>query len=143
MTSRPSRFGASLRAWGSAADWLAKVKQAANLGYDIVQVADHLDLPAVPPALVSAANVPGPRLGTYVLNAGFYRPVLLAPVLLARDVAETSRLVEGRLELEVGTGYNEAEFAEAGLPSAPPASGSPTLSAPSLSYAGWSVPCPR
>jgi hypothetical protein len=30
------------------------------------------------PALVSAAAVPGPRLGTFVLNAGFYRPALLA-----------------------------------------------------------------
>jgi probable F420-dependent oxidoreductase len=50
-------------------------------------------------------------MGTYVLNASFYRPALLA-----RDVAETSRLLDGRLELGLGTGYDAAEFEAAGLP---------------------------
>jgi probable F420-dependent oxidoreductase len=111
MTFRPFRFGVSLLSGGTPAAWQSKVQQAADLGYDIVQVPDHLGMSAPFPALVSAASVPGPRLGTFVLNAGFYRPALLA-----RDVAETSRLLEGRLELGIGTGYNAAEFEEAGLP---------------------------
>ncbi|HEY0938057.1 MAG TPA: LLM class flavin-dependent oxidoreductase, partial [Trebonia sp.] len=111
MSSRPFRFGVSLFAGGSSAAWQSKVQRAADLGYDIVQVPDHLGLAAPFPALVSAASVPVPRLGTFVLNAGFYRPALLA-----RDVAETSRLLEGRLELGLGTGYNAAEFEAAGLP---------------------------
>jgi len=115
MVSHPFRFGVSLLSGGTAAAWQAKVRQAADLGYDIVQVPDHLGMPAPFPALVSAAEVPGPRLGTFVLNAGFYRPALLA-----RDVAETGRLLAGRLELGIGTGYNEAEFTAAGLPFASP-----------------------
>jgi probable F420-dependent oxidoreductase len=111
LTSHPFRFGVSLLSGGAPADWQARVRQAADLGYDIVQVPDHLGTPAPFPSLVSAANVPGPRLGTFVLNAGFYRPALLA-----RDVAETNKLLEGRLELGLGTGYNVAEFEEAGLP---------------------------
>jgi probable F420-dependent oxidoreductase len=111
MALRPFRFGVSLLSGGTAAAWQSKVQRAADLGFDIVQVPDHLGMPAPFPALVSAADVPGPRLGTFVLNAGFYRPVLLA-----RDVAETSRLLGGRLELGIGTGYNTAEFQEAGLP---------------------------
>jgi probable F420-dependent oxidoreductase len=111
VASYPFRFGVSLFSGGTPTAWQAKVQQAADLGYDIVQVPDHLGLTAPFPALVSAAAVPGPRLGTFVLNAGFYRPALLA-----RDVAETSRLLDGRLELGIGTGYNPAEFEEAGLP---------------------------
>jgi alkanesulfonate monooxygenase SsuD/methylene tetrahydromethanopterin reductase-like flavin-dependent oxidoreductase (luciferase family) len=111
MAIHPFRFGVSLLSGDTTAGWQSKVRQAADLGYDIVQVPDHLGLPAPFPALVSAAAVPGPRLGTFVLNAGFYRPALLA-----RDVAETSRLLDGRLELGIGTGYNPAEFEEAGLP---------------------------
>jgi probable F420-dependent oxidoreductase len=111
MPSRPFRFGISLLNAGTRSDWLARVQQATDLGYDTVQVPDHLGNPAPFPALVSAASVPGPGLGTFVLNAGFYRPALLA-----RDVAETTRLLDGRFELGLGTGYNAAEFQTAGLP---------------------------
>jgi probable F420-dependent oxidoreductase len=111
MSLRPFRFGVSLLPAGSRSGWQAKARQAEDLGYDIVQVPDHLGMPAPFPALVSAAGATSLRVGTYVLNASFYRPALLA-----RDVAETSRLVDRRLELGLGTGYNEAEFEAAGLP---------------------------
>ena len=112
MATPPFRFGISLLTGGSRADWQARVQQAADLGYDVVQVADHLGLPAPFPALAAAGDVQGPRrFGTLVLNTGFYRPALLA-----RDVAETNRLLDGRLELGLGTGYNVAEFEVAGLP---------------------------
>lgn len=51
------------------------------------------------------------RVGTFVLNTGFYRPALLG-----RDVTDTDRLTGGRLELGLGTGYNPAEFDAVGLP---------------------------
>lgn len=111
MSLHPFRFGVSLFPSDSRAGWQAKARQAEDLGYDIVQVPDHLGLPAPFPALVSAGSATSLRLGTYVLNASFYRPALLA-----RDVAETSRLLDGRLELGLGTGYNAAEFEAAGLP---------------------------
>jgi probable F420-dependent oxidoreductase len=111
MSLHPFRFGVSLFPGGSRSGWQAKARQAEDLGYDIVQVADHLSMPAPFPALVSAGSATNLRMGTYVLNASFYRPALLA-----RDVAETSRLLDGRLELGLGTGYDAAEFEAAGLP---------------------------
>jgi probable F420-dependent oxidoreductase len=111
MTLHPFRFGVSLFPSGSRSDWQAKALRAEDLGYDIVQVPDHLGMPAPFPALVSAGSVTNLRMGTYVLNASFYRPALLA-----RDVAETSMLLDGRLELGLGTGYNATEFEAAGLP---------------------------
>jgi probable F420-dependent oxidoreductase len=51
------------------------------------------------------------RVGTFVLNAAFYRPALLA-----RDVSSLRDLSGGRFDLGLGTGYNKAEFDEAELP---------------------------
>lgn len=111
MASRPFRFGVTLFGTTSRDEWQAKARRAEDLGFDVVLVTDHLGLPAPFPALVSAADATNLRVGTYVLNAGFYRPALLA-----RDVADTHRLTDGRFELGLGTGYDEAEFDAAGLP---------------------------
>ncbi|BBZ12317.1 LLM class F420-dependent oxidoreductase [Mycobacterium branderi] len=51
------------------------------------------------------------RLGTYVLNACFYKPALLA-----RDAAEVDLLSDGRLEIGLGAGYVREEFEAAELP---------------------------
>jgi probable F420-dependent oxidoreductase len=96
---------------GDRAHWLAKCVAAEQLGYDVILVPDHLGMPAPFPALVAAAGVTErPRLGTFVLNAAFYNPTLLA-----RDVAATDQLTGGRLELGLGTGYVRDEFDTAGL----------------------------
>jgi probable F420-dependent oxidoreductase len=60
---------------------------------------------------MSAAEVTTVRLGTFVLNAGFYKPTLLA-----RDVAALDMLSDGRFELGLGTGYVREEFEAAELP---------------------------
>jgi probable F420-dependent oxidoreductase len=112
MPRRPFRFGIALTAVGSRSAWLAKVRAAADLGYDVLHVPDHMGLSAPFPALVAAAEASSTmRLGTFVLNAGLYHPWVLA-----RDVADTCRLTDGRFELGLGTGYLEHEFAAAGLP---------------------------
>lgn len=111
MSLHPFRFGVSLYPAAGRSGWQAKARQAEDLGYDIVQVPDHLGMSAPFPALMSAGSATSLVTGTYVLNAGFYRPALLA-----RDVAETSRLLDGRLELGLGTGYDAAEFEAAGVP---------------------------
>jgi alkanesulfonate monooxygenase SsuD/methylene tetrahydromethanopterin reductase-like flavin-dependent oxidoreductase (luciferase family) len=51
------------------------------------------------------------RVGTYVLNAAFY-----SPALLARDAIDTDILTDGRLELGLGTGYVREEFEAAEIP---------------------------
>ena len=85
MDVRSFRLGASLPLGGpSRSDWRARVREVEDLGYDILQVPDHLGMAAPFPALVAAADVTGIRLGTYVLNGG-----LLSPAYLARDIADT------------------------------------------------------
>jgi probable F420-dependent oxidoreductase len=81
----------------------------------VLLVPDHLDMPAPFPALVAAAEATSrPRLGTLVLNIGFYKPSA------AGKMASTAQLVEGRLELSLSAGYakNEYEAAELPFPSA-------------------------
>ncbi|MFF2361599.1 LLM class F420-dependent oxidoreductase [Streptomyces sp. NPDC058122] len=110
--SRPFRFGVSLIAPATGAEWAARCRRAEELGYDVITVADHLGMPAPFPSLVAAAQATRrPRLGTFVLNAAFWNPALLA-----RDVATTDALTGGRLELGLGTGYVPAEHEAAGLP---------------------------
>ncbi|MGI5373736.1 LLM class F420-dependent oxidoreductase [Streptomyces sp. CA-251387] len=109
---RPFRFGVNQMTPAPADEWRAKCRRAEQLGYDVILVPDHLGMPAPFPALVAAAEATErPRLGTFVLNAGFWNPALLA-----RDVATTDALTGGRLELGLGTGYVKAEHDTAGLP---------------------------
>jgi probable F420-dependent oxidoreductase len=111
MATRPFRFGVSLLTTGSRSAWRDRVREAEGLGYDVLQVPDHLGTAAPFPALVAAADVTSMRLGTYVLNVG-----VLSPAYLARDVADVQRLTGGRLELGLGAGYVPAEFEAAGVP---------------------------
>ncbi|MGI5452878.1 LLM class F420-dependent oxidoreductase [Streptomyces sp. CA-249302] len=109
---RPFRFGVSLLTAAPAEEWRAKCRRAEELGYDVILAPDHLGMPAPFPALVAAAAVTErPRLGTFVLNAGFWNPTLLA-----REVATADALTGGRLELGLGTGYVGAEHEAARLP---------------------------
>jgi probable F420-dependent oxidoreductase len=105
------RFGVGLLPKDSRSAWQETARRAEGLGYDILQVPDHLGAPAPFPALVSAAEVTTIGLGTFVLNAGFYKPALLA-----RDVAAVDMLSNGRFELGLGTGYVREEFESAELP---------------------------
>lgn len=110
--SRPFRFGVNLLDPAPAGEWRAKCRRAEELGYDVILVPDHLGMPAPFPALVAAAQATErARVGTFVLNAGFWNPALLA-----REVATTDALTGGRLELGLGTGYVRAEHEAAGLP---------------------------
>ncbi len=110
--AREFRFGIGLRTIGSAQRLRDRVRQFADLGYDVVHFPDHLGAPAPLPAMVAAAEAaPGIRVGTYVLNAAFYRPALLA-----RDIGDVNLLCGGRLEAGLGTGYVREEFEAAGIP---------------------------
>jgi probable F420-dependent oxidoreductase len=111
MNAQSFRFGVSLLNVGSSRSaWRARAQEVEDLGYDVLQVPDHLGTVAPFPALVAAADVTSIRLGTYVLNAG-----ILRPAYLARDVADTYRLTDGRFELGLGAGYVPEEFTAAGL----------------------------
>jgi probable F420-dependent oxidoreductase len=105
------RFGVGLLPKDSRSAWQEAARRAEGLGFDILHVPDHLGAPAPFPSLMSAAEVTTIRLGTFVLNAGFYKPALLA-----RDIAALDILSDGRFELGLGTGYVREEFEAAELP---------------------------
>jgi probable F420-dependent oxidoreductase len=106
------RFGVNMVAPASRSEWVDKCRKVEDRGYDVICVADHLEMPSPFPALTLAAEVTErPKLCPYVLNAPFYNPTLLA-----RDVLTTKQLTDGRLELGIGAGYVKAEFEKAGIP---------------------------
>ncbi|CAL9584763.1 Alkanesulfonate monooxygenase [Streptomyces sp. enrichment culture] len=110
--TRSFRFGVNLVDPAPDGEWRAKCRRAEELGYDVILVPDHLGMAAPFPALVAAAEATErPRLGTFVLNAGFWNPALLA-----REAATADALTGGRLELGLGAGYVPAEHEAAGLP---------------------------
>jgi probable F420-dependent oxidoreductase len=109
--TRAFRFGVNMTSVGSRSEWIAKCQRAEELGYDVILVPDHLGMGAPFPSVMLTASVTTrPQLGTFVLNAGFCNPVLLA-----RDVSAVHAYTEGRFELGLGAGYVRAEFEEAGL----------------------------
>lgn len=113
---RPFRFAVNMLTFDSGQDFRARCRLAEQRGYDTILVPDHLGMPAPFSALVAAAQVTErPRLGTFVLNAGFWNPALLA-----REAATCDQLTGGRLELGLGAGYVKAEHDAAGLPFASP-----------------------
>jgi probable F420-dependent oxidoreductase len=106
------RFGVSLAGWTDGPALLAAARTAEREGFDVVTVADHLGHAAPFPVLAAAAAVTTRiRLRTYVLDAYFWNPALLA-----REVATVDRLSGGRLELGVGAGHMRHEHRDAGLP---------------------------
>ncbi len=95
----------------SRTEWIGKCRRAEELGFDVLGVADHLGMPAPFPAMTIAAEATErPRLTTFVLNAAFYNPVLLA-----REAAAVDRFTDGRVGLGLGAGYVKEEFEEAGI----------------------------
>ncbi|MEZ0363856.1 LLM class F420-dependent oxidoreductase [Mycobacterium sp. pUA109] len=110
--AREFRFGVGIRGAKSATALQEKARRLEDFGFDVLNVADHLGAPAPFPLLaVAAAATTTIRLGTYVLNACFYKPALLA-----RDIAEVDLLSDGRLEVGLGAGYVREEFEAAELP---------------------------
>ncbi len=109
---RPFRFGVVLISEGcSRSEWTAKARRAEDLGYDIVSAPDHLNLASPFPSVVLAAEATQRvQVGTYVLNAAFHNPALLA-----RDLRTLDDFVDGRLEVGLGTGYVEWEFDRTGI----------------------------
>ncbi|NGO72341.1 TIGR03621 family F420-dependent LLM class oxidoreductase [Streptomyces boncukensis] len=112
MQKKEFRFGVVLTSEAaSRAEWIAKCRRAEDLGYDVISVSDHLNLTSpFPSAQLAAEATERPRIGTYVLNACFHNPVLLA-----RDLRTLDDFLDGRLEAGIGTGYVAQEFESVGI----------------------------
>jgi probable F420-dependent oxidoreductase len=110
--SRAFRFSVGIHTVKSRAALQDKARRLEGFGFDVLHLPDHLGAPAPFPVLTAiAAATSTVRLGTYVLNACFYKPALLA-----RDVAAVDQLSDGRLEVGLGAGYVREEFEAAELP---------------------------
>ena len=106
------RFGVGVRYVKSAQALRDTVRRFEDLGFDVLHVPDHLGAPAPFPTMVAAAEAAATmRVGTYVLNAAFYKPALLA-----RDAVAVDVLSDGRLDLGLGAGYVREEFEAAEIP---------------------------
>lgn len=102
----------SLRSIKSADRLRERVRQFEDLGYGVAHFPDHIGAPAPFPSMVAADGAARTiRVGTYVLNAAFYEPALLA-----RDAVDVDVISDGRLELGLGTGYVQEEFEAAEIP---------------------------
>jgi len=112
MAAQGFRFAVGIHSAKSGAELRDKAKRLEDIGFDVLHLPDHLGAPAPFPVLTAiAAATSTVRLGTYVLNAGFYKPALLA-----RDAGEVDKLSDGRLDLGLGAGYVREEFEAAELP---------------------------
>jgi probable F420-dependent oxidoreductase len=112
QTSRDFRFSIGIHSAKSSAALRDKARRLEDAGFDAIHLPDHLGAPAPFPVLTAiAAATTTVRLGTYVLNVGFYKPALLA-----RDAKAVNDLSDGRLDLGLGAGYVREEFEAAELP---------------------------
>lgn len=100
----------------SRAEWLDQVARAEDLGYSTVFISDHFSDKLAPlPALAMAAEHTRLRIGTLVLANDFRHPAVLA-----KEAATVDLLSEGRLELGIGTGWEEDDYAASGIRRDPP-----------------------
>jgi probable F420-dependent oxidoreductase len=101
-TDKKIRFGVALGFPETLAQWQDQARKVEDLGYDVLQVADHLGRQWSPLlALLAAAQVTTRlRFGTQVIANDFRHPVVLA-----KEVATLDLLTGGRYELGIGVGH--------------------------------------
>jgi probable F420-dependent oxidoreductase len=105
------QFGISAFRAADRDEWQGIARQAESWGFDTLWVADHVGMFDPFVATMSAADATERlRVGTYVLNAEFWNPLLLA------RAAATAHLLTGeRFVLGLGAGHARVEFEQAGL----------------------------
>ncbi len=109
-TMRDFRFSFNVFGFESRDALLDRCRLGESAGYDTVFAADHLGAPAPFPLLVAVADATRLRVGTLVLNAPFWNAALLA-----REIATTDVLTDGRLDIGLGAGHMKWEFDAAGI----------------------------
>src|SRR6059036_857817 len=114
---RPFRFGFTGGASSKREKLLASARTVEALGYSTFGLADHFVRPFAPllagQAVADATTTL--RITQTVLAQDFREPAVLAKELATLDV-----LSEGRLQVGLGAGWNEPEYAATGLEFDPP-----------------------
>jgi probable F420-dependent oxidoreductase len=111
--ARRLRFAVQLVAAPDGPGWASLAQKAEESGFDVVSLPDHLGEQFAPlPALTAAACATTRlRLSMFVLANDMRHPGVLA-----KEVATLDVLSGGRVELGLGAGWDQAEYAALGLP---------------------------
>lgn len=109
---KPFEFLAESRDPISARELGERARRAEALGYHGLVIPDHIldQLSPVPTMAVIAAATDRLRIGAFVFNNE-----LRHPAVLAQDLASLDVLSEGRLDVAIGAGWNQAEFDSVGI----------------------------
>lgn len=108
------RFGLGLRGASTRQRWLDRVRQAEDLGFDLINLSDHYigSSPGIVAGLTAAAGVTTElRLASLVANNEMRHPVVLA-----KEMATLDLLSDGRLEMGIGAGWWQLEHDQLGVP---------------------------
>ncbi|GAA4622753.1 TIGR03621 family F420-dependent LLM class oxidoreductase [Actinoallomurus vinaceus] len=111
---RDFRFGFTLGNVSSYRQLTDTIATAEGYGFDIALAVEHLGTGRTSPfqGLLAAATVADRlKIGTYVLNNGYWNPTILA-----REVATAARLSGGRFELGLGAGIVKEQYDAARIP---------------------------
>ena len=111
--ARRLRFAVQLVGAPDGPAWAALARRAEEIGFDVVSLPDHLGEQFAPlPALTAAACATTRlRLSMFVLANDMRHPGVLA-----KEVATLDVLSGGRVELGLGAGWDQAEYAALGVP---------------------------
>ncbi|MBK79812.1 MAG: F420-dependent oxidoreductase [Gammaproteobacteria bacterium] len=128
---RPFRFAVQSFNADSALDWTERARRVEALGYSALHLADHLlgpgpaiektnhpvqNLAAIPAMAHAAAVTSSLQVGCRVFCIDYHDPLVLIKSAMTLDM-----LSEGRLELGLGAGWLQEEYAAAGMTFDPPA----------------------
>jgi probable F420-dependent oxidoreductase len=123
---RPFRFAVQSYSATSGADWRNQARQAEALGYSTFHLADHVigqgpalaatnhpvqNLAAIPAIAVAAEATTTIGVGCRVFCVDYRNPVMLA-----KELATLDMFSDGRLEIGLGAGWLQGEYAAMGVP---------------------------
>jgi probable F420-dependent oxidoreductase len=112
MPARKFRFGIQTSRARSREEWTDKARRIEDRGFSTLFIPDHFNDQLAPlPALMAAAGVTTTlRLGTMVLDNDYRHPQVLA-----MEAATLDLLSGGRLELGIGAGWMQSDYAASGI----------------------------
>lgn len=129
--ARPFRFAVQAIKARSGAEWRDLARRVEDLGYSTLFLADHYlgkgpatrqahqlpqHLAPISAMAAAAAHTTSLRIGCRVHCVDYH-----VPAVLVKEAVTLDLLSDGRLELGLGAGWSEHEYAAMGLAFAPPA----------------------
>lgn len=112
MTAKRLRFGCQYQPFKGKQQMLESARRMEAIGIDVATFPDHFGgWASVWTSMTAvAAATTTLRLGSLTINNDIWNPVVLA-----RDVASADQLSDGRLELGLGAGWRDVDYAMTGI----------------------------